>query len=122
MEPSDGALMCIPRGIALHKVSDQALFAKFACAIGTGKEAPNVLVKLRLDDPCALELRRGEPHYFVQKKSPSIWRVSSRYSTLLRRLNERNWNTSSVMSIRLNCSRSCSAPRRASHWHLKVGR
>src|ERR1700746_488196 len=121
MEPPDSPLTRVPGSIALHEAINQASFAKFVCAIRTCKETAVILMKLWLDDISTLELCRDELHYFVQKKSPSIWCVLIRYSSCLRRLNARNWNTSSVISIRLNSSRSCSAPRLASHLHWNVG-
>src|SRR5438094_1403123 len=58
---------------------------------------------------------------FVQKNWGSICCVCIKYSNCLRRVNVRYSKTSFVMSIRLNRSKSCFAPRRASQAHPKPG-
>src|SRR5271165_1781502 len=122
MEPADCPFARIPRGIALNETVYQALFVKFPCAKCPREETPAIFMRLRLDDKGTSQLRRDEAHYFDQKKLSSIWCVRIKYSSCLSRVNVRCWNTSSVMSTRLNRFNNCSAPRLASQRHLKSGR
>src|SRR6516162_8804251 len=114
METADSSLACIPGSIALDKAVHQAVFTDLSRAVGPSKQASTVRVRLRFDDPGSCKLCRDELHYLVQKKSPSICRVRIRYSSCFSRVNDLNWNTSSVISMRLKSSSNCCAPRLAS--------
>src|SRR6516225_5095242 len=70
MQSPDSSLTGVPGGIALNKAIQQTLFAKFAGAVCTRKEAPTILMKLRLDDPGTFNVCRDKLHLASPKEIP----------------------------------------------------